>query len=406
MATARLIIILVLNSVIKSKSLAVTILKQILVYIIPKIFNWIKKKVKPLIILVMLSSCQTPRLGGILKRSFSEQASTAIMKTDCNGVKENVVGVFACEEKSPSNTKLTVKVMPVQGRVIYSNGLEKKIEDFNWQESGFWIWKNKNITDTWVDLDLGDLKTTFGDSPIAFDVAGITDIGVIVNRGLIYYRRCDDVTIPCSYLVVKYACNDKIKNTWANQIGYCNRISGGTQALEIPIKGHDYLISKGGYLHLVSGNSDFEVHHKVTEQDIGLGFVKIEYPEIQNGPTLLGLKADFYENGVRTQKQTYILIVGYSAAWTGIDKPHFLTESDRAENDDFLNTVTVSESITFYKPVLSDLLEVVSNDKRQITYKNKIEFGEIKGKTCAYAWQRSSGDITESCINKEGANGL
>lgn len=405
MGAARLVIILILNSIIRSKSLVVSVLKQILFIVLPYILKWLKKKIKPIIVLVTLFSCQTPRIGGVVSRKFTDQSSTAIMRTTCNDSYKEVVGVFACEEKKPSITKVSIKILPVQGRVIYSNGLEKKIEDFNWQESGFWIWKKKKITDTWVDLDLGDLKTTFGDAPIAFDVAGITDVGVVVNRGLLYYRRCDDVTIPCSYLVVKYNCNSEIKNTWENQIGYCNRMSGGSQSFEVPLKGPDYSIVKGSYIHMVDGTNKFDYHHKVTDKDFGNGFVKIEYPVIENGPTLLGFMADFYENGMRVQKQTYVLIVGYSPEWTGIDSPHFYETINTTTENTFLGEVEKEEkNFIFYRPILSDLFEVVSPKKREVTYKSKIEWGDITERTCAYAWQRQSGDIKQTCVEVTNGN--
>lgn len=335
-----------------------------------------------ILITLLFIGCAHLRQNGILSLQFSEQASTAIMNVECNGVKSQARGVFVCEEKEPNLTKLNVKILPVPGRIIYSNGLVKKVEDFNWGKEGAFFWKKGRIKDTWVALDFGELNTIFGDTPIALDVVGNTKNGVIVNRGIFYHRRCNDRDIPCSYLTVNYECLGEMKNTWDNQIGFCNRMSGSSQAFKIPLQVIGGKLSAGSKLIIVSGRAGFNQVIDITNVDVQAGYIKFSYPYVANGPDLIGFRLNYLEQGVQKFKQTYILLVGFEPSWTGIDKPHYESDGDK---------------ILFSMPVLSDLMEVVGPE-RLFTYS-----GQLKSKTdtrvCAYAWQRQSGDVQKTCLN-------
>lgn len=367
--------------------------------------HFLKVFVFALILVVMLASCATPRQGSIIPLRFSEQASTALMRVDCNGQKQQVRGVFVCEEKEPHKTILELKILPTPGRVIYSNGLTKKIEDFNWGKAGFWFWKKSKITDTWVSLDLGELNTVFGDTPIAFDIAGTSDKGVIVNRGIFYHRRCNDRDIPCSYLMVKYECLGEVKNTYNNQLGYCNRMSGSPQNFEIPLRTTDMVAKAGSKLIMVSGRTGQSQVIKITQEDYDKGFVRVSYPNVVDGPDLIGFRLNYLEQGVQVFKQTYVLLVGYDPAWTGIDKPHFLIDKVQDNNFNGEGTPNYSsrENIEFSLPVLADLMEVVDDKgKRKVAYGGQIEVDMPKQKVCAYAWHRVSGDVQKVCLDSKG----
>lgn len=339
--------------------------------------------------LMLLSSCASLREGSIISLNFSDQAPTALMQVECNGIKQTVKGVFVCEETEPRKANVRVKVMPVKGRVIFSNGMEKRVNDFNWGESNFLIWKRKKITDTWVDLDLGELNSIFGDMPLALDVAGYTDSGVIVNRGIVYHRTCNNRDIACSSLVVNYDCSGIKKNTWKHQLGVCSRMSGSPQSFEIPFKTLFYELKIGDNILIYSGRTGFK--QKIKIQSLNQP-IKINYQKVITGPDVVAFIASTHEQGVLTFYQTYVLLVGFSPDWTGIDNPHFLEWETK---DNFKK-----KFLTWYPPVEADLLEVVSNnDKRRRYSKNKIEWNHDKGH-CAYAWDRSSGDIQTTCVDK------
>lgn len=338
-----------------------------------------------LLMFLFLLGCAHTRVGGLIPLKFSEQASTAILRAECNGTKSEYRGVFVCEEKEPNITKVEVKIMPVPGRVIYSNGLEKKVEDFNWGKEGFLFWKKNRIKDTWVSFDFGELHTVFGDTPIAFDVAGSTKNGVIVNRGIFYHRRCNDRDIPCSYLVVKYECLGTMKNTWDNQIGFCNRMSGSPHSFEIPLKTTGDSFKPGSKLIITSGRSDFSQVIDITDDDVKAGSVKFLYPNVSTGPDLLGFRINYLSQGVQKFKQTYVLLVGYDPEWTGIDEPHYIPGKS---------------SVEFSMPVLADIMEIVGTSERKIMYSGQEEWGRPSDKVCAFAWHRLSGDVQKLCLDK------
>jgi hypothetical protein len=320
------------------------------------------------------------------------------MKVKCQGKTYFAEGVFACEEKAPTKADIQVKVMPAPGRIVYSNGIEKAIDDFNWRETGFWIFKKKKLDTTWIPLDLGELNSIFGEVPIAFNVqATVKDVGVIVNRGVIYHRVCNNRDVPCSELVVKYDCSGKIKNTWEGQLGYCSRMSGSPQDFEVPLKSPYYDLAAGSRIIMVAGRSHWELVHDVTREDKERGYIKIEYPNVNSGPDLIGIRVLSKEQDMTVTRQTYVLLVGYDPKWTGIDQPHYY--KDWNGGDDAYNGYRVE----FSKPVMSDLLEVVQEKKRKVRTKDKINWNiPKKGKhVCAYAFQRSSGDITWKCLDHE-----
>ena len=341
----------------------------------------------------IMVGCAAPRSNSIFPLQFSDQASRALMRIERNGVTSVVQGVFACEEKQPREAKVAVKIMPVPGRVIYSNGIDKKVEDFNWRETGFLIWKRKQIKDTWIDIDLGELNTIFGDVPVAFDVSGLSKSGVIVSRGIIFHRVCNDRDVPCSKLIVKYACGGKVLNTWAGQLGSCNRMAGAAQDFELPLRTPDYNIPVGSRVIFTSGRSNWSVVKHISDDDIHNGSLKITYDYNHTGPDLIGVRVLYSNQGVIETLQTYILLVNYAQEWTGIDNPHFLV----TEN---FNGRKHYQALEFSKPVLSDLMEVVEGDKRAITTDGRIEWDAPKNFLCAYAWHRASGDITTTCVDK------
>lgn len=361
------------------------------------------------IMMFALFGCATPRSNSIFPLNFSDQAARSLMKIKCQGDDHFAEGVFACEEKAPTQADVKVKVMPAPGRIIYSNGITKAIDDFNWRETGFWIFKKKRIDTTWIPLDLGELNSIFGEVPIAFNVqATVKDVGVIVNRGVIYHRVCNDRDIPCSKLVVKYDCAGKIKNTWEGQLGYCSRMSDSSQDFEVPLKTPLYDLPAGSRLIMVSGRSTWELVYTVTKEDAERGYVKIEYPNVYAGPDLIGIRVLSKEQDVTVSRQTHVLIVGFSPKWTGIDKPHYYKDwhgtrrrigrdDDWGWDDDQKNIYRLEWS----KPVLSDLMEVVGEKKRKFHVKDKIHMAvPKKGKAiCAYAFQRQSGDITWRCLD-------
>lgn len=337
------------------------------------------------LILLFLFGCAHTRVGGIIPLKFSEQASTAIIRAECNGIKSEYRGVFVCEEKVPNITKVEIKIMPVPGRVIYSNGLEKKVEDFNWGKEGFLFWKKNRIKDTWVSLDFGELHTVFGDTPIAFDVAGSTKKGVIVNRGIFYHRRCNDRDIPCSHLVVQYDCLGVVKSTSDNKIGFCNRMSGSSHSFEVPLKTIGDNFKSGSRLIITSGRSDFSQVVEIKEEDVKAGSVKFLYPNVYSGPDLLGFRVNYLVQGVQKFKQTYVLLVGYDPEWTGIDGPHYILGRTGVE---------------FNMPVLADIMEVIGGSDRKVIYSGQVEWGRPLENVCAFAWNRLSGDVQKLCLDR------
>lgn len=319
----------------------------------------------------------TPRSGFLLGMNYSEQAPKTLIRLECNGTTSVKEGVAVCEEKTPREAKIDVKIMPVPGRVVYSDGLNKKVEDFNYLTSGKWIWKKQIINQTWVPLDIGELNSIYGDVPITFAVQGETSVGIINTRGVLYHRVCNDRDVPCSKLIVKYDCSGKIGNTYPGQIGACSRMAGSSQDFEIPLKPNN--LQKGARIHVISGLSNWTFSHHVSEKDVELGYVKFQYPQVQIGPDLFGVFTYQWEQGILQRYQTSILIHGFSPEWTGIDRPH------HHEGE-------------WCMPFTSDLMEIYDSKNISSLSKGCMSWKQTGIQTCAFAMDRESGDMTYNCV--------
>lgn len=322
-----------------------------------------------------IMGCATPRTSMLFGLNYSDQAPRTLINLECNGLNTVKEGVAVCEEKSPRLANIRVKIMPVPGRVVYSDGLNKKTEDFNYRQTG-WIWKKKVIDTTWVPLDMGELNSIYGDVPIAFDVQGLTDIGVINTRGVIYHRVCNDKDVPCSKLIVNYDCSGKLGNTYPGQLGSCVRMSKSSQDFEIPLKANG--IVKGAKIRVQSGRTLWRFEREVTESDIAFGSVKFQYPSVVNGPDLFALAVFQWEQGVLQKYETRILLYGFSPEWTGIDQPHFYQDE-------------------WCTPFTADLMEIQEGNKLASVASNCMAW-KPKAQVCAFAFDRESGDTTYTCI--------
>lgn len=300
---------------------------------------------------------------------------------ECNGIRHVSEGVAVCEEKTTKSPKIFVKIMPVPGRVVFSDGLSKVPIDFNYRKGG-WIWKETIIDTTWVPIDIGEVNSIFGDVPVVFDVQGTTDIGVINNRGIIYTRICNDKDIPCSKLVVEYDCSGKVGNTYAGQIGSCSRLSGSSQKFRIPLVTPDYKLIKGAQIRVNSPRDGWKFEHEVTAAEVAAGEVKFVYPVVLSGPDLFSATAFQWEQGILSEYHAYVLIVGFSPNWTGIDKPHFVKAADQVD---------------VCTPFLGDLMEISDTKSLSVITKD-CQSWQPSGQVCAFAFDRESGDQTYNCL--------
>lgn len=329
-------------------------------------------------VLTLFVGCITPRTHSIFALDFSEQAPRVLMKIECRGIIRYAEGVAVCEEKTPRKANIQVKGLPVPGRIVYSDGIKKHVDDFNYTTKGWWIFKKKKIDTTWLPLDIGELNSLYGDIPIAIDVQGKSDSGIINIRGVIYHRVCNEKDIPCSRLVVDFDCSGLTKNTYEGQLGSCARLSGSSQKFRLNLKTPLYALQEGAKIRVRSGRSGWKYEHTVSSTDQAAGEVKFFYPQVMTGPDLIQLSVFQWEQGLLQEYHTTILLVGYSPKWTGIDKPH-LVGSD------------------YCLPFTADLLEVnepgriESADKGCISLKTAVD-------TCAYAYDRESGDASHSCV--------
>jgi hypothetical protein len=116
-------------------------------------------------------------------------------------------------------------------------------------------------------------------------------------------------------------------------------------------------------------------------------------PRVMTGPDLISFRVLTKEQGVVNTYDTVVLLTGYSPNWTGLDKPHFIKKKYRNSR---------SSKLKFFKPVMSDLLEVYDYKRRKkwIARKSGVDVDWPMDKTCGYAWQRSSGAISSVCIDK------
>lgn len=334
--------------------------------------------------------CASLRTNAVIPVDFSSQPPRAAIRAVCNGEAFTTQGTIVCEQKAPSQAQISVKVPPLEGRVVYSNGSLKGTDDFNWYpKEGFWLWKKKPIKDTWLDLDLGQIAGTFGEWPVALDVVALhKDVGVIDTRGVIYHRVCDDKAVPCSRLEVEYTCAGFYKSTGPNRIGKCDRLAGSPQGFDVKVK----QAKSGAVLYVVAHRLGVKWALDVSGSEIGSGFKKVELPAIPNGPTLVDLELAWWEGSEIKSERTSVLMVGFDPAWTGLDRPHYMQ---------------MQKGINWVKPVLSDMMEV--NLYRNGTLVSK-QFGTdrvLSGPrprapgevSCAMAWQRSSSDLAIQCLD-------
>lgn len=339
------------------------------------------------LVALVLAGCSSfslsPRSNSIFALQFSEQPPRALIDLTCNGVRHVSEGVAVCEQKTTKSPQIFVKIMPVPGRLVFSDGLSKKPIDFNYRKGG-WIWKEAIIDTTWVPIDIGELNSIFGDVPVAFDVQGLTDKGVINNRGVIYTRICNDKDIPCSKLVVEYDCSGKTLNTYAGQIGACARLSGSSQKFRIPLKTPDYTLKAGAAVRVLSPRDGWVYRHDVTEADVAAGEIKFVYPVVLTGPDLFSITVFQYEQAVLNEYHSYILIDGYSPNWTGIDRPH--------------HVATGGGGLEYCMPFLSDLMEIQEGNSLAVITKECQKWTPPKAQVCAFAYDRESGDQTYSCV--------
>lgn len=364
---------------------------------IEKTWSWVWGKMKTLIMLVaalFLTHCASLRSHSVLQLQFSSMPPRAAIRAQCNGETFSTQGTVVCEQKAPSDAVVSVKIPPVEGRVVFSNGQLKSTTDFNWYpESGFLFWKHKTIKDTWIPLDLGEIASTFGDWPVALDIIGNDpDVGVIVTRGIMFYRICNDKDVSCSHLAVKYDCAGHGHATGDYNIGKCERLSGSAQAFEVQLKGASYQTRPGAKIYVSAPRLGIEQSYTPAQSDFDQGAYKFELPSVPAGPTLVGIRMAWIENGTLKQVETRVLIVGFDPAWTGLDRPHTLPED---------------ESVRFVKPVFSDVMEVDLYGPKEALL-DKI-FGKAKSISipmpeagqiaCAFSWQRDSSDQTYLCID-------
>lgn len=325
----------------------------------------------------------TPRSNSIFALQFSEQPPRTLIDMQCNGVRRITEGVAVCEERSPKNPEISIKIMPLPGRVVFSDGLQKKTIDFNWRKGG-WIWKTSIIDTTWVPLDLGELTSIYGDVPIAFDVQGMSDVGVINNRGIIFTRVCNDKDVPCSKLIVNYDCNGKVGNTYEGQLGSCSRLSGSSQKFSIPVKAPNYELKLGAKIRVQSGRTGWQYKGDIREVDIESGAAKFSFPLVENGPDLFTITVYQWEQGVLNEYHAYVLIVGSSPSWTGIDRPHVYP--------------TGQGTLDFCMPFTADLLEVSEGQMLGVVKKECQNWRQTRAQVCAFAYDRESGDQTYTCV--------
>ncbi|MDR3608534.1 MAG: hypothetical protein P4M08_14315 [Oligoflexia bacterium] len=343
--------------------------------------------------LLVLSSCASPRSSPIFALTFSDKPPRAAIRGVCNGQTFTTQGTVVCEQKEPTTAQISVKVPPLEGRVIYSNGQLKKTDDFNWYPAqGFWIFKNRPMKDTWADLDLGTIAATFGDWPVSLDIAADDpDVGVIVTRGVLYYRVCDDATVPCSKLETNYDCAGHVNATGPAMIGKCERLAGSPQDLTVFMKGQLYTVQPGAKLYVSIPRQNYESAVDITSADLASGQRDIELPAVLTGPTIVGLRMSWYQSGKIVSVETRILIIGYSPDWTGLDKPHYMLHN---------------QTVDWVKPTFADVMEVDTFNGRDTAGR---QYGKDKmrtepkagttGPVCAFAWQRDSSDLSIQCLN-------
>lgn len=340
---------------------------------------------------LLAGGCATLRSNAVIPLDFSSQPPRAAIRGFCNDESFTTQGTVVCEEKAPREARISVKVPPLEGRVVYSNGQLKRTDDFNWYpKEGFWLWKKKPIKDTWLDLDLGEIAATFGAWPVALDIIAVSNVGIVNTRGILFHRICNDQDIPCSRLVVEYECAGYHKATGENRIGKCERLSGSPQAFAVQVG----KAPRGAKLLVAARRLGVKWMLDVTDAERGSGFKKFELPPIGNGPTLVDMELVWWEGDALKSERTTVLLVGFDPEWTGMDRPHYLDKKDKVE---------------WVKPVLADLMEVDLYEGTEIREKkfggDKVVPGSRPDKagriSCAFAWQRDSSDLSVQCLNDQ-----
>lgn len=330
-----------------------------------------------ILVFSMLLACATPRSFSILGTDYASQPPRVTMRWECNGKTFSTQGVGVCEQKTTSTAKVSIKVPPVSGQIVYSNGQLKETQDFNWDQP----------LDAWSPLDLGEIASTFGDWPVALDVIGMSSRGTLVTRGVIYHRVCDDVTVACSRLVVKYECSGVEKFTSAGEIGKCSRLSGSAQAFRVSLNE----ARPGAKVYLSAPAIGLNQTFTPDVATFASGELKIEVPNVPVGPMIVGVRLSWVEFGAIKNIETRILMMGFSQEWTGLDQPHFSA---------------TGPAIDFTKPVQADMLEVNLYDAGELVrreYSGNRVTGFPKPRdaqiVCAFAWARDSSDQTQICLD-------
>lgn len=336
-------------------------------------------------------SIRSDALFGI---DFSDQAPRLLIDLECNGVKTLVQGIATCEEKSAPLAKVSIKVPPLEGRLVYSNGDFKKTEDFNWYpEEGFFIWRKKPIKDTWIPINMAEMAPEAGDNPISVEVSGIDKkTGVISSRGIFYHRICDDLVTPCSKMVIAHDCRGIYQEFGEGVIGSCDKMVGSTHRIKAKLEGPSYKVN-GGKLYVAASRISFGKVIEVREADFLRGYVEVDVPNIPKGPLLVSLRFVWQVGLERREANGKVLLHGTVPEWTPMDAPHtFQRESKKP--------------LSFVMPVMGDLLEVVGYSGnvplvRYFTPDKMIQMNPLDfTKVCAYAWQRSNLDLTYTCVDR------
>lgn len=348
-------------------------------------------------ILGSLFGCTGIRENALFPVDWTDQSPRALMEITCNGQKRQVQGLATCEEKGAPAATVVVKVPPAEGRLIWSDGETKISEDFNWYpESGFWIWKKKPLNDTWVPLDLVTRLKAWGDKPIALEVAGVYPaVGVISVRGFIYHRTCDGVTVRCSELEMRQECQGRSELAGPGEILACDKMVGSAHTFQILTRGSAYKAAYGAKLYVASVRGGVAKTISLSDGDVTQGFYEFVTPGMPKGPVLYAFRLVWNENGTTFTKESVALLHGTAQDWTPMDRPHSYKKDAN------------KTSVDFIKPVLSDVIEVVNYSGGRVKQRNfgvaKITV-DLRGTdiTCAYAWSRSSMDLSSQCVDGAG----
>lgn len=212
----------------------------------------------------------------------------------------------------------------------------------------------------------------------------LSGVGLIVARGVVYHRICNDKDIPCSRLVVDYECSGKVKNTGEGQLGSCSRMAGSSEGFRVPLKTLNYQIVEGAKIAIWSNRSTWRMDHVVTAGDVEATEVKFTYPTVFTGPDLFTVQVFQKEQDVPQRYRTNILIDGYDPKWTGIDNPHWLAV-DKGQME-------------FCTPMQADLMQVTDMKSMQTQALTGCTRVPVTGQMCAFSWDRESGDLTYTCV--------